>query len=192
MSWIGHAEELRREDRLVQRVCESARDALHGRSRLDRAGAGCRRHRRLEIWIVAPLGVGSEEPRHVSRGLRRHSGCTPWADSRGNRAALLRLLCRPGCLNPRRGMAAAQRRPRSVAAPGTQGWWTGLKPPDGGFSELALVGRRVNWQVYSNLRPLFKPTVYAGFSSELTTPALSSLRVRMQVPRRRAHGSRAA
>ena len=89
MSWIGHAEELRREGRLVQWVCEGARDALHGRSRLDGAGAGCRRHWRLchlEIWIVAPLGVGSEEPQHVSCGLR--SGCLPWADSRGNRAAL--------------------------------------------------------------------------------------------------------
>ena len=33
------------------------------------AGAGCRRrHRRLEIWIVAPLGVGTEEPRHFSHG----------------------------------------------------------------------------------------------------------------------------
>ena len=74
MSWIGHAEELRREGRLVRRVCEGARDALHAalhvRSRLEvRAGAGCRRrHRRLEIWTVAPLGVGSEEPRHVRFG----------------------------------------------------------------------------------------------------------------------------
>ena len=48
--------------RLV-RVCEGARDAVHVWSRLEvRAGAGCRRrHWRLEIWIVAPLGVGSEE-----------------------------------------------------------------------------------------------------------------------------------
>ena len=73
MSWIGHAEELRREGRLIRRVCEGARDAVHVRSRLEaRAGAGCRRQRRrLEIWIVAPLGIGSEEPRHVSHGLRR-------------------------------------------------------------------------------------------------------------------------
>ena len=73
MSWIGHAEELRREGRLVRRVCEGARDAVHVLSRLDRAGSGYR-HRhwrlwRLEIWIVAPLGVGGEEPPHVSRGF---------------------------------------------------------------------------------------------------------------------------
>ena len=69
MSWIGHAEELRREGRLVRRVCEGARDAVHARSRLEfRAGAGCRcRRRRLKIWIVAPLGGGREESRHVSR-----------------------------------------------------------------------------------------------------------------------------
>ena len=68
MSWIGHAEELRREGRLVRRVCEGARDAVHVRSRLEfRAGAGCQRRWRLKIWIVAPLGVGSEESRHVSR-----------------------------------------------------------------------------------------------------------------------------
>ena len=78
VSWIGHAEELRREGRLVRRVCEGARDALnaalHVRSRLEvRAGAGCRRrHRRLEVWIVAPLGVGSEEPRHVSWRRVKH------------------------------------------------------------------------------------------------------------------------
>ena len=61
MSWIGHAEELRREGRLVRWVCEGARDAVHVRSRLEvRAGA-----RRLEVWIVAPLGVRSEEPRHA-------------------------------------------------------------------------------------------------------------------------------
>ena len=73
MSWIGYAEELRREGRLIRRVCEGARDAVHVRSRLEaRAGAGCRRQRRrLEIWIVAPLGIGSEESRHVSHGLRR-------------------------------------------------------------------------------------------------------------------------
>ena len=69
MSWIGHAEELRREGRLLRWVCEGARDAVHVRSRLEvRAGAGCRRHRRLwrgEVWIVAPLGVRSEEPRHA-------------------------------------------------------------------------------------------------------------------------------
>ena len=84
VSWIGHAEELRREGRLIRRVCEGARDAMHVRSRLEaRAGAGCRRQRRrLEIWIVAPLGIGSEEARHVSHGLRRpfcldvlHSRC---------------------------------------------------------------------------------------------------------------------
>ena len=59
----------------MQRVCEGACDALPGRSRLEvRAGAGRRRRRRLEIWIVAPLGVGSEEPRlavHATdRGLQ--------------------------------------------------------------------------------------------------------------------------
>ena len=72
MSWIGHAEELRREGGFVRRVCEGARDAVHVRSRLEaKAGAGCRRRRRrLEIWIVAPLGVGSEEPRHFAAALR--------------------------------------------------------------------------------------------------------------------------
>ena len=48
MSWIGHAEELRCEGRLVRRVCEGARDAVHVSRR--------RGLMSLEIRVVAPRG----------------------------------------------------------------------------------------------------------------------------------------
>ena len=101
MSWIGHAEEMRREGRLVRRVCEGARDAVHVRSRLERASAGCRRrHQRLEICIFAPLGHHnnrSGEPRHADRldtsGLCRHRGLQIGTETaRANQAQLTRRL----------------------------------------------------------------------------------------------------
>eukprot|EP00964_Phaeocystis_antarctica_P127585 scaffold91257_cov65-Phaeocystis_antarctica.AAC.1 len=75
MSWIGHAEELRSEGRLVSGVCEGPSDTVHvsrrrglRRSLEDSVGASRRRRRRrLEIWVVAPQGVSSEKPRHSRR-----------------------------------------------------------------------------------------------------------------------------
>eukprot|EP00964_Phaeocystis_antarctica_P049746 scaffold28816_cov67-Phaeocystis_antarctica.AAC.7 len=63
VSWIGHAEELRCEGRLVRGVCESASDAVHVshrrgvRCRLEVRVRASRRRRRHELWVVAPQRV---------------------------------------------------------------------------------------------------------------------------------------
>eukprot|EP00964_Phaeocystis_antarctica_P062892 scaffold37717_cov64-Phaeocystis_antarctica.AAC.2 len=59
MTWIGHAEELRCEGRLVSGVCERTSDTVHASRGLRRrlevsVGASHRRRRRLEIWVVTP------------------------------------------------------------------------------------------------------------------------------------------
>eukprot|EP00964_Phaeocystis_antarctica_P116276 scaffold80215_cov62-Phaeocystis_antarctica.AAC.4 len=92
VSWIGHAEQLRCEGRLVRGVCEGARDAVHvsrrrrcrrrlelrvrasrRRRRLEVRVEASRRRRRLEIRVVAPQGVRGQKPHTLSTaGILTH------------------------------------------------------------------------------------------------------------------------
>eukprot|EP00964_Phaeocystis_antarctica_P138313 scaffold102999_cov59-Phaeocystis_antarctica.AAC.1 len=55
--WVGHAEQLRCEGRLVSGVCEGASDTVHiSRLEVSVGASRCRRR------VVAPQGVRCEEP----------------------------------------------------------------------------------------------------------------------------------